>query len=154
MANNQRLSEEVQRFIVQSLACFETPTEVVNAVKERFGIEMDRQSVAHYSGVEAAKQWKAIFAETRKAYLEQEADCAIAQRPFRLRELEKLYQRAKRRGNDKQAADFLKQAAEEVGGSFTNTRAFTGPGGAPLNAQPLEIRIVGEDGDPNPPAAG
>ena len=33
-------------FIVQSLACFETPQQVVDTVKQNFNIEITRQQVA------------------------------------------------------------------------------------------------------------
>lgn len=121
-----KLSEEIQRFIVVSMACYETPTEVAKAVKERFNVEIDRQLAGYYASTEAAKQWQELFAVTREHYLHDTASVGIAQQGFRLREIEKLYARAKTRGADKLAADFLKQAAEEVGGVYTNVRSLSG----------------------------
>lgn len=141
MANGQKLTEEVQRFIVLSLACYETPTEVARAVKERFGIEIDRQLAAHYSGPEAAKEWQDLYAATRKHYLEDTASVAIAQQGFRLRELEKIHGRAKTRGADKMAADILKQAAEEVGGVYTNVRALNGKFDANLTVRQIPAGV-------------
>ena len=37
------LSNEVKAFIVQALACFDTPSQVAAAVREEFGIEVTRQ---------------------------------------------------------------------------------------------------------------
>lgn len=42
------LKEPVKIFIVQSLACRDTPQEVADAVKQEFGIEIGRQQVAAY----------------------------------------------------------------------------------------------------------
>ena len=36
------LKGEVKAFIVQSLACFDTPSQVVDAVKKEFGITIPR----------------------------------------------------------------------------------------------------------------
>lgn len=36
-----KLSEAEKRFIVQALACYDTPTQVVGAVKEEFGTGVD-----------------------------------------------------------------------------------------------------------------
>ena len=42
------LKEPVKIFIVQSLACFDTPQQVADAVKQRFGIEIDRRQCEAY----------------------------------------------------------------------------------------------------------
>ena len=42
------LKEPVKIFIVQSLACFETPQQVADAVKQNYKIEIERQQVALY----------------------------------------------------------------------------------------------------------
>jgi hypothetical protein len=40
------IKEPVKIFIVQSLACFETPQQVADAVKQEYGIEMIEGSVS------------------------------------------------------------------------------------------------------------
>lgn len=147
MARKGVLNREQRRFVVVRLACFETPTEVAAAVKEEFGLEVERQLVARYNpearGSETAKEWRLLFAETRRAYIEDLAGVAIAGQAFRVRELEKLYTQAKRSRNSKLAAEILRQAAEELGGVYTNTRALTGPGGAPLAPPVLNVILEG-----------
>lgn len=149
MTKPRALNGEQRRFIVVRLACFETPTEVAVAVKEEFGIELDRRTVAHYSperaGADTGKAWRRLFDETRRTYLEDLSSVFIAQQNYRLRQLQKLFDRAKARGADKLAADYLRQAAEEVGGAFTNARALTGPNGVPLAAPALNIILESED---------
>lgn len=48
------LKEPVKMFIVQSLACFETPQQVVEAVKQDYKIEITRQQVALYDPTKVA----------------------------------------------------------------------------------------------------
>lgn len=66
-----KLNEAVQRFIVQALACYDTPTQVAESVKEDFGIEVTRQQIASYDPTKAAsknnlaKKWRDLFADNR-----------------------------------------------------------------------------------------
>jgi hypothetical protein len=128
------LSKDVQTYIVQQLACFATPSEVAVSVAEHFGVTIDRRQVRKYNPqqVRVAEKWQQIFVATRKAFLEDAGAHAVAHQAFRLRELLDLYRRAKKQGNTKLAADLLRQAAEEVGGSFTNRRELSGHGGSPV----------------------
>lgn len=65
------LKEPVKIFIVQSLACFETPQQVADAVQQRFGIEVDRRQCegydpTKYTGRNLSKKLKDLFERTRK----------------------------------------------------------------------------------------
>jgi hypothetical protein len=131
------LTDDVKAFVVQALACFDTPTQVANAVNEEFGLEITRMQVSTYDptkfmGRNLSKKWREIFEATRKAFLEDQASIPIANQNFRLRALNNLYQNAATRGNAALAAQLLEQAAKESGGSFTNRREMTGKDGAPL----------------------
>jgi hypothetical protein len=66
------LSEEIKEFIVMGLACFDTPTQVAGAVKERFGITVSRQQVHTYdprASQPPAERWIELHDETRRNYL-------------------------------------------------------------------------------------
>ena len=59
-------------FVVQGLACFETPTEMVRAVRDKFGLEISAQGCEAYdptkrAGWNLADKWTAIFHATRAA---------------------------------------------------------------------------------------
>ncbi len=130
-----KLRQEVQLFIVQQLACFREPSEVVEAVAERFNLTIDRRQAWRYHpdhSPDLAEKWRVLFDATRDAYIQETAQQGIAHQAFRLAELQALYRRAKSRGNDALAARHLRQAAEEVGGLLTNRRELSGKGGAPL----------------------
>ncbi|MGY0155038.1 DUF2280 domain-containing protein [Edwardsiella tarda] len=43
------LKPEVKAFIVQQLACFDTPSQIVEAVQNEFGIKITRKQVFQYS---------------------------------------------------------------------------------------------------------
>lgn len=73
------LSEDAKLHIVQALACFDTPTQVVESVKEEFGIDVLRNQVAQYdptkvSGKSLSKKWRTIFDDTRRRFRESVAE--------------------------------------------------------------------------------
>jgi len=145
----RRLLEEHKRFIVQRLACFRSPTEVAEDVKEEFGIDVIRQTVRGYNPeqVQVAKKWKAIFDATRAAFLKATASSAIAHQAYRVSELTWWYRYAKSKKNPILARELLEQAAREMGGAFTNRRE-----GVDLNVdlgsltdEQLERVAAGED---------
>lgn len=119
------LKPEVKAFIVQQLACFDTPSQVVQAVKEEFGLEISRQQVESHdptkvSGVALAPKWRALFEEARNRFKEETGDIPIANRAFRLRALHRMAIEAEKRRNYPLAASLMEQAAKEVGESYTN----------------------------------
>lgn len=127
------LREPVKVFIVQSLACFETPQQVADAVKQEFKIEIDRQQVAAYdptkaTGKNLSKKLKDLFFKSRKHFRENVEDIAIANKAFRLRELQKMYEDAGRNKRVKQ--NLLKQAFQETDGRVTRQEVTGANGGA------------------------
>lgn len=131
------LNDAAKRFIVQALACYDTPSEVSAALKEEMGLDVARMQVAQYdptkvAGAKLARKWRDLFEDTRKAFREAVAEIPIADQAFRLRALGKIYERHISRGNVVAAAAVLEQAAKEQGGMFTNKREVSGPNGGPI----------------------
>jgi hypothetical protein len=131
------LSEDLKLFIVQALACFDSPSLVAQSVKDQYGVSVDRRQVESYdptkaAGKTVAKKLRALFAETREAFLKEAAAVPVAKQVYRLRVLQRALDRAEKRGNDTMVLQILEQAAKESGGSFTNRRELTGKGGGPL----------------------
>lgn len=120
------LPQEAKLLIVQALARFSSPAEVVAMIREDFGIETTVQQVRTYNPehpkFEAGGRWRPIFDAVRKAYLEDVSSIPIASQAFRLNALQKNYDCAIRRGNMVLANAVLEQAAKEVGGVLTNAR--------------------------------
>lgn len=121
------LTEEAKTFVVQQLACFETPSDVVKAVKEEFGVEITRQAVEAYdpnkrAGAGLSDAWRQIFAATRETFLSDTAAIGVSHKVVRLRTLSRLIETAERRGNAVLVASLLEQVAKECGDAFTNRR--------------------------------
>ncbi len=132
-AFESKLSDDQKEFVVTSLACFDTPSQVQKALKAEFGVDIAVQSVEAYNperaaGKSLAKQWKALFETTRKAFLEEKAEIPIANKAVRLRIRERMARKAESAGNIALANELLNDAAREVGESFTNARIVKGTG--------------------------
>ena len=137
------LTDDVKAFIVQALACFDTPSQVVDAVKDEFGITVTRQQVQAYDpnktlGRALSKKWREMFDATRSRFLKETAEIPIATQSFRLRALQKMYEKTAARGNVPLAAQLIEQAAKETGGMFVNRHR----GDAPDETPPSPKRFV------------
>lgn len=121
------LKEEVKAFIVQALACFDTPMQVAAAVKEEFGIEVTRQQCetydpTKYAGRALNERWRTLFDDTRKRFRETAADVPIANRAFRLRVIGRTIEKAESMRNLPLVLQAVEQAAKEVGDFYVNRR--------------------------------
>jgi hypothetical protein len=135
-----KLDDNIRAFVVQQLACYDTPTQVAAAVKEEFELELTRQQCASYDPTKVtskalAKKWRDLFEATRKRFLEDVSTIPIANQATRLRSLERLLRTAEKRGNAVLAAQLLEQAAKEVGGAYTDRRRIVGDPSSPIPVQ-------------------
>ncbi|MGU3345786.1 DUF2280 domain-containing protein [Pseudomonas monsensis] len=141
------LKDEVKRFIVQALACFDTPTQVVQAVKETFGVEVSRQQCELYdptkhAGRDLGVKWKAVFEETRKRFREETAEIPIANRAFRLRAMNRFVEKAETMKNIGLAMQILEQAAKEVGDVYVNRHRKDEPDDEPAIPTRIQVDVV------------
>lgn len=119
------LRSEVKAFIVQALACFDTPSQVVEAVKKEFGVDVSRQvceghDPTKYAGRGLAKRWADMFHACRERFTTETADIPIAHRAYRLRALGRMAEKAESMKNMALTAQLLEQAAKEVGDVYVN----------------------------------
>ncbi|OTG95004.1 DUF2280 domain-containing protein [Acinetobacter sp. ANC 3832] len=133
-----RLKKEVQVFIVRSLAQFNTPQETANLVQEEFQLQITRQKCEAYdptkrSGQDLSEELKTEFEATRKDFLDAPQNIPIANLSVRLQRLENQY--IKHGKNRVAAQSLLKQAAEDMGGKYTNKTELTGASGGPLQTE-------------------
>lgn len=145
-ANNKAITDCVKAFIVQSLASFDTPTQVVESVKAEFNIVVTAQNVqcydpTKYAGRNMSEKWRTEFEKARKAFVDDAAGIPIAHRSTRLRALHRMAAKAEAMKNYPLAAQLHKQAAEEMGNAYTNRRELTGKDGAPLPAAAPSVAI-------------
>lgn len=119
------LNGEVKAFIVQSLACFDTPSTVVESVKKEYGLTITRQQVESHDPTKAngkglADKWKELFKETRARFQTEITDIPIANKAYRLRTLDRMMAKAESMKNMALAATLIEQAAKECGDAYTN----------------------------------
>jgi hypothetical protein len=118
------LTDEIKTFIVKGLACYDTPSQVAEAVKATFGIEVSRQQVYVYDpgcSQPPAQRWRDLHAATRQALLRELGEIGIAHRAVRLRRLDRLESRSER-SNVTTALKCLEMAAKECGGMYENRK--------------------------------
>ncbi|MEO3355763.1 DUF2280 domain-containing protein [Acinetobacter haemolyticus] len=132
------LNKKQKLFIVRSLAVFNTPQETVVLVKEEFNTDVTRQQVETYdptkrAGKDLSAEFRAEFDATRNDFLAKPETIPIANLAVRLQRLENQYQKHSR--NRVAALNILKQAAEDIGGKYTNKTELTGAGGGPLQSE-------------------
>lgn len=145
---SNRLTDEVKRFVVQSLAAFWTPGQVVKTVKEEFDLVVTPQQVQFYDPTkspekkkkELPEKWHQLFSETREKFLKDKSDKPISFEAYRLARLQRMSEIAESRGNFVLAANLLEQAAKECGGMYTNSRRLKIDDGA---AADLLNRVLG-----------
>jgi hypothetical protein len=141
------LPTEIKAFIVQGLACFDTPTQVAQAVKQEFNFEVSRQQVAQHdptkvAGRTLASKWVSLFEDTRKRFREEVADIPIANKAVRLRALDRMVTKAEGMKNMALAAQLMEQAAKEMGGAYTNRQQVDHTNSDGSMNSPTRIEIV------------
>lgn len=133
------LKGEVKAFIVQSLACFDTPSQVVESVKKEFGLSITRQQVESHDPTKAngrglAQKWADMFNATRERFQNEISNIPIANKAYRLRVLDRMATRAEGMKNLALTAEIIEQAAKECGDAYTNKHKFehSGPNGGAI----------------------
>ena len=133
------LKGEVNAFIGQSLACFDTPSQVVELVKKEFGLSITRQQVESHDPTKAngrglAQKWVDMFSATRERFQNEISDIPIANKAYRLRVLDRMATRAEGMKNLALTAEIIEQAAKECGDAYTNKHKFehSGPNGGAI----------------------
>lgn len=141
------LKEPVKIFIVQSLACRDTPQEVVESVKQEFDVEISRSQCqaydpTKYSGRNLSQKYVELFEKTRDEFDKGLIDIPIASKYYRLKQYQKQLERTR---NVKTVLKILEQAAKDIGGQFTNRQEITGKDGGPVQTVNTEIPVPVED---------
>jgi len=115
------LTDEIKEFIVKGLATFDTPSEVAEACKSTFGVEVTRRHVYAYDpkcSQPPAQRWQELHAATRAAYLGELAEIGVAHKAFRLRAIDRMVRHAMKNRHTGTAQSLLEQAARESRGLF------------------------------------
>ncbi|MFV5376490.1 DUF2280 domain-containing protein [Acinetobacter calcoaceticus] len=141
------LKEPVKIFIAQALACRDTPQEVVELVKQEFGVDISRSQCecydpTKYSGRNLSKKFVELFESTREKFDEGLIDIPIANKYYRLKQYQRQLDRTR---NVKTALKILEQAAKDIGGQFTNRQEITGKDGGPVQTVNSDVPVPMEE---------
>lgn len=139
-----KLNSNHKRFIVKQLACFNSATDVAEMVKTELGIEVTTSQVSYYNpegyaSWDLSDKWKRLFELARRQYIEESLIHPIAHKGYRLGELQRNYNKAKKAGNIVLCNQILEQAAKETGGIFEGKGNDDGGGGNTINNYIKEI---------------
>lgn len=141
------LKEPVKIFIIQSLACRDTPQDVVESVKQEFDLVITRSQCQAYDptkhqGRNLRQEYKELFEKTRNDFDAGLVDIPIANKYYRLKQYQRQLDRTR---NVKTALKILEQAAKDIGGQFTNRQEITGKDGGPLQTVNSDVPVPMEE---------
>lgn len=145
---------EQKIYVIQRLACFESPAAVAKSVKAELGVDVSPQGVEAYdptkrAGARMSPKWRSLFEVARAEFLKDTDRIPMSHKPVRLRMLQRMAEKAEAMRNLGLAAQLLKQIAEEMGDGYSNRHKheLTGKDGAPLDPiTRIEVVVV----DPMP----
>lgn len=148
-----KLTNEVKLCIVQHLACYDSPSEVVDSIKTVYGLNVTRQQVEAYdptkqAGLKLQDKWKVIFDSVRDKFVLETSTIPIAHKAYRLRQMQKAHDYFTSRKNFIASSKILEQAAKEVGEIYVNK--YREPPKAPGddgNAAPKSEYVLKPDED-------
>ncbi|HBR2066642.1 TPA: DUF2280 domain-containing protein [Klebsiella variicola] len=144
------LKPEIKAFIVQSVACFDTPSQVVESVLKEFGVQITRQQVEQndptkISGKGLAQKWVDLFNRTRDRFLNEISDIPIANKAYRLRALDRMMTKAESMRNMALAASLMEQAAKECGDAYTNKHKVEHSGALAVSSVASVMDEIGDE---------
>ncbi len=115
----RRLSEPVKRRIVEHLACYRAHSEVAELIADEFGVKLTPRHVRAYDPTSfqfaGSHRWLEYYQTVRKRCVNEVGEVAIAHRAYRMRQLQRIFDKAWDRGDYRQALQTLEQAAKEMG---------------------------------------
>lgn len=144
------LKPEVRAFIVQELACFDTPSQIVESVQKEFKVQVTRQQVASHDPTKAAgkglaQKWVDLFNRTRDRFLNEISDIPIANKAYRLRALDRMMTKAESMRNMALAASLMEQAAKECGDAYTNKQKVEHSGALAVSSVASVMDEIGDE---------
>lgn len=114
-----KLTEHQKLFVIKALAEYNSYGDVNDMLNEHYGFTLPIQNISRYdptkpSGSPMTLKLKEYFYKCRKDFEEDFSAIPIANPSYRLAELQKLFQKAKRSGNIVMCSNLLEQAAKEA----------------------------------------
>ncbi len=138
----KKLRDNHRAFLVREFACYSSPQQAADALREEYGVEIAPQSAQHYdatsgAGSDAAKKWHELFDVSRQAFLEDvKSLIPHAHKALRIKKLARASDAFEKSKNYLAMARMLEQIAKEVGN--VHRREFTGKDRGPIEYQDVE----------------
>lgn len=121
----KRLSDAVKRRIVEHLACYSTNAEIADLISNEFAVTVTPRHVRAYDPTSpqfaGSQRWLDYHQTVRERCAQAVGDVAIANRTYRMQQLQKILERALNRGDYRQALKTLEQAAKEMGNGYVRS---------------------------------
>lgn len=115
----RRLPDAIKRRIVEHLACYQTHAEVAVLIADEFGVTLTPRHVRAYDPTSfqfaGSHRWQDYYQTVRTRCAKEVGEVAIAHRVYRMRQLQRILDRAMDRGDYRLALKTLEQAAKEMG---------------------------------------
>lgn len=136
-----KFNDQHKTFIVIGFACFKTAKQIIQEMKEEFGVEPELHSVLYYHPEKTTgrkdklgKKWKLLFETARAQYISDLSSVGLAHQRYRMEIQQQLLNREIEKGltNKGLVLDILERGAKEVGGAYTNRRELSGPKGGSI----------------------
>lgn len=134
----KQLPEAIKKRIVEHLACFQTPADVVQLIAEEFDVSLTPRHVRAYDPASfqfaASPRWLEYHVAVRERYRTEIGNFAIAHRAYRLAQLQTIVDAALERLHENgperiEAAEQIRRAVEaaarEVGGFYARVHGRT-----------------------------
>lgn len=139
-----KLSDPQKAFVVQRLACWDSPAEVSDALMREHGVKLAPQNCeaydpTKYAGRNLSAKWRELFERTRGDFLANVEAIPEANRAVRIRALAHASRAFKARGDYRAQADMLERIAKEMGDVYSNRREVTGKNGGPLRLEVSDL---------------
>ncbi|QQN40774.1 DUF2280 domain-containing protein [Acinetobacter sp. CS-2] len=134
-----RLKKHEKVFIVRALAQFMTPTQVVEDIKVKLGVDVSPQQVETYdptkvAGADLSQEFVDLFHEARKKYIEQPIyNIEGANDIVQLKVLSTLF--IKKQNNTRDAIKLSDQMQKIVKGYYEKKIEITGKDGGPIQQE-------------------
>lgn len=136
-----KLKDPQKRFLIKSLACGKGVNWIIKEFKRLWSLDIFKSQVYYYDPARGSKldvAWKALFNETREAYVREIDAIPMAHEGYRLRLLQEAWDDLF--GGEgvlsieslPAGLKILEQAAKERGGSYTNARRLADKDGEDL----------------------
>ena len=139
-----KLKDYHRAFLVRRLACYGSPKQAVDALKEEYGVEVTPQAAECYTPGKVAarnisRKWVELFDFTRKAFLTHIEDhIPGANKAVRMARFERAAAYFEQQKNYIAMADMTERQAKEMGNVHTNRREFTGKDRGPIKVQAID----------------